>query len=114
MTMLGGTITRLRAPLVADSYSGAATRRDWAAATSVSLAGFAVAPAGPGEAASVNRTDTTTEPTLYGPHGADVLASDRIVSGGRTWDVTGHRADWASAWSRAPFGATWPLRLVEG
>lgn len=112
--MLGGTIIRLRAPLVVDGYSGTATRRDWTAATSTTLEGFAVAPGGPGEASTVNREQTVTEPTLYGPYGADVAASDRVVYDGRTWDVTGHRADWASAWSGAPFGAAWPLRLVEG
>lgn len=114
--MFAGSIVRLRAPLVVDAYSGAATRRDWTAATSVTLYGFAVAPGGPGEAVGDNgtREAVTSTPSLYGPHGADVAHSDRITFEGRTYDVTSHRADWANPWTGQTFGAAWSLLLVDG
>ncbi len=111
--MLAGSITRKRAPLVADPYSGESTTRDWANAASLVMDGFAVAPGASTEAPTVNRESVTTEPTLYGPHGADIVRFDRVEANGRTWDVTGHRADWANPWTSYQMGASWPLRLVE-
>lgn len=110
----GVTVTRLRAPLVADPYSGAATKRDWSAAVSVSIEGCAVAPGGSSEVQGVNREQITTEPTLYAPYGSDVLPSDRIMSGGITYEVTGRGGDWRSPFSGWEAGSAWPLRLVEG
>ena len=108
------TITRLRAPLVADAYSAASTRRDWAGASSVALEGFALDPGGSSEASTVNREQITTSPTLIGPYGADVLASDRVTIRGVTWEVVGNRADYLNPFTGWQAGSTWPLRRVEG
>ncbi len=110
----GETVTRLRAPLVADPYSGQATRRDWTAAVALPIADCAVNPGQSSEAPTVNREATTTTPTLYAPYGADVLTADRIVSVTGTWDVDGHGAQWRSPFTGWTPGSTFPLRRVDG
>lgn len=111
----GVTVTRLRAPLVADPYSGAATKRDWSAAVSVSIEGCAVAPGGSSEVQGVNREQVTTEPTLYAPYGADVLPWDRILDpDGVTWEVVARGGDWRSPFTGWEAGSVFPLRRVEG
>ena len=108
------TITRLRAPLVADPYSDESTARDWPNAVSTPMLGFAVDPGGSYEARTVNREQVTTNPTLYGPYGADVLASDRVVAAGATWEVTGNAANWRNPFNGSTPGSVWPLARVEG
>lgn len=108
------TITRLRAPLVADPYSGALTARDWANAVSVEILGFAVDPGGSRESHTVNREQITTTPTLYGPYAADVVASDRVVAAGATWEVTGNAANWGNPFTGRTPGSVWQLERVEG
>lgn len=111
----GETVTRLRAPLVADVYSGASTARDWGAAVALSIAGCAVDPGGSSEAPTVNREPVTTTPTLYAPFGADVLTGDRIVSATTgTWDVDGHGARWRSPFTGWEAGSVFPLRRTDG
>ena len=111
----GETVIRLRAPLVADPYSGQATERDWPNATSVALEGFAIDPGTSVEVSTANRTQITTTPTLYGPYGADVLASDRVRDeSGTTWEVVGNRSDWRNPFTGWLAGASWPLKRVEG
>lgn len=94
----GETVVRLRAPLVADPYSGAATKRDWSAAASLPIADCVVDPGG----------------SLYGPYDADVIEGDRIVSASGTWDVQGHGAHWVSPFTGWQPGAVWPLRRSDG
>lgn len=110
----GETVTRLRAPLAADPYSGANTRRNWAQAASLTVPGCAVDPGGSVESRTVNREPIVTTPTLYAPFGADVLAGDRIVSATGTWDVEGHGADWASPFTGWQPGSVFPLRRADG
>ena len=111
----GVTVTRLRAPLASDAYSGAATVRNWAAAASTAIAGCAIDPGGSVEVRSVNRETVTTTPTLYAPFSADVLPSDRVTDpDGVTWEVTGRGARWRSPFTGSEFGSVFPLRLVEG
>lgn len=114
MFTFGVTVTRLRAPLAVDAYSGAATSRDWTAAVSLSSEGFAVDPGGSVEASTVNREQITTTPTLMGPYGADVAASDRVLVNGVTWEVVGNRSDYLNPFTGWQAGSTWPLRRVEG
>lgn len=110
-----GTITRLRAPLIADAYSTTPKRRDWDHAAPTELTGFAIDPGQTAEVATANRTQITTTPTLYGPYGADILPSDRIrTSVGVEWEVAGRRLDWQNPFSGEPAGSTWPLKRVEG
>ena len=114
MFTFGVTVTRLRAPLAADPYSGEATARDWANATSASIVGCAIDPGGSSEVHTVNREQITTTPTLYAPYGSDILPADRIVASGVTWEVDGRGGQWMSPFTGTEFGAAFPLRLVEG
>lgn len=114
MFSYGETVTRLRAPLVADPYSGAATKRDWSAATSLLIAGCAVSPGQSDETQAVNREPVTTTPTLYAPFDADVLVGDRIVATSGTWDVDGHGARWSSPFTGWQPGSVFQLRRVDG
>jgi hypothetical protein len=110
----GEMIERLRAPLVSDPYSGQPTTRDWANATSATLEGFALDPGGSQETRTVSREQITTTPTLYGPYGADLVAADRVVVRGVTWEISGNAADWRSPFTGWTPGSVWPLTRVEG
>lgn len=111
----GQIIVRVRAPRIQDEYSNAATRPDWAHAVETRMSGFAIAPGASVETQTVNREQVVTDPTLYGPLGADIVATDRVRDAyGTTWEVVGNRSDWRSPFSGWEAGATWPLRRVEG
>lgn len=110
----GETVTRLRAPLVTDPYSGTATKRDWTAAACLPIPDCAVDPGQSSGAPTVNRESVTTTPTLYAPFGADVLEGDRIVSTTCTWDVDGHGAQWRSPFTGWAPGSAFPLRRTDG
>lgn len=85
-------VTVLRAPLGdADRY--AAQRRGWAAATSAVLTGVSVQPMAASET-TVDREYTATRMNLYAPPGADLLATDRVVWQGVTYEVDGPPATW--------------------
>jgi hypothetical protein len=116
MFAFGQTVTRLRAPLVADVYSAQSTKRDWVNAASVAIAGFAIDPGGSVEFNTVNRRQITTTPTLYfqGSASPDILASDRVTANGVTWEVVGNVADWRSPFTGWAPGFVWPLQRVEG
>lgn len=110
----GETVTRLRAPMVADPYSGAPTRRDWANATALQIPGCAVDPGGSDETQAVDRVQVVTTPRLFAPAGADVLTSDRIVSASGSWDVLGHGSNWSHPMTGWTPGLTFPLRRSDG
>lgn len=113
----GQTLTRLRAPLVSDPYSSAATRRDWATATETQIDGFGLDPGGSVVTDTVNRTQITTAPTLIwlGEDVPDIQPEDRMRdSAGRVWRVTGHPSRPIHPWTGWQPGATWPLELGEG
>lgn len=110
----GETVTRLRAPMVADPYSGASTKRNWEAAVPTEIPGCAVDPGGSVQSHTVNRDSVVTEPTLFAPCGTDVVESDRIVSVTGTWDVEGHGSDWVSPFTGHEFGSVFRLRRSDG
>lgn len=111
----GVTVTRLRAPLVADPYSGESTARDWPNAASLAIEGCAINPGGSVETSTVNREQIVTEPSLLAPFSADVLPADRITDpDGVTWEVEGRGARWRNPFTGTEFGSAFPLRLVEG
>lgn len=114
MFACGETVTRLRAPLVSDPYSGTTTKRNWAAATGLTIAGCAVDPGQSSETPTVNREAVSTTPTLYAPYGSGVLAGDRIVAASGTWDVDGHGAAWSSPFTGWQPGSVFPLRRTDG
>lgn len=89
------TVTRLRAALVVDPYSGEATASDWDNATSVALTTLAPAEPRPqAERLELARNAVVSGFTLYLAEGADVTAADRMVVRGRTYDVDGDPALW--------------------
>ena len=100
------TVTVVRAPLVTDRYN--AQVRDWANATSTPLTDCRVQPlaASGGLIIEPGRDAVVTRWKLLAPDGADVLASDRIVWQGKTYEVDGDVELWSS-----PTGS---LAHVEG
>jgi hypothetical protein len=92
MTPGSDHVTVLRAPLDGTSRY-AAQRRDWASATSHTLSGVSVQPMAATEA-TVDREYTATHLALYALPGADLLAADRVVWRGVTYEVDGPPATW--------------------
>jgi hypothetical protein len=80
------TVTRLRAPEVDDAHGNKV--RDWGNATSVDLPGWAVDASGTQEDTD-GRQGTVNRLRLLGPYGVDVVASDRLVALGETYEVEG-------------------------
>lgn len=113
----GQSLTRLRAPLIADPYSGANTLPDWPNAAAVLIGGFGLDPGGQVFTDTVNRTQIVTSPTLiwWGSDVPDVRAGDRMRDASdRTWHVTGNPSTPIHPWTGWQPGTTWPLELVEG
>lgn len=89
------TVTRLRGTAVEDPYSGEMTGVDWS--TPAELALTTLAPAEPrpsGEPVQNARNAVTSGWTLYLREGADVLAGDRMLVRGGTYEVEGDPAAW--------------------
>lgn len=109
MTFPRETVTRLRATLVADPYSGESTRRDWTTPASLALTAL-VAESGSTEPAEAGRTPVDSDFTLYivGSEPVDALPSDRIVVRGLTCDVAGRPFFWQTA------GTTIRAKIREG
>ena len=117
MFAFGETFTRLRAPLVADSYSGADTLRDWENPAELEIEGFGFDPGGSVVTDTVNRTQVTTRPSLLwlGDDVPDVVQSDRMRGpDGRVWSITGNPSVPTNPFTGWQPGAVWPLELVEG
>lgn len=115
MFPFGETVTRLRAPLVADPYSAEGTAEDWSNPSELAIPGCAVAPVSSAEAPQVGRVELLTLRTLLAPFGADILPTDRIRdAAGTVWKVDGRRADFRSPFTGHEFGTTVALRLIEG
>lgn len=115
MFAFGESVTRLRAPMSEDPYSGELTAPDWDSASEAMISGCAIVPVSSDEAPTVGRAELLTLRTLLAPHGVDILPTDRVRdSAGVVWKVDGRRADWQSPFTGHVFGATVPLRLLEG
>ncbi|MFJ9313797.1 hypothetical protein ACIRN4_06350 [Pimelobacter simplex] len=94
MFAFGETVTRLRGTPVTDPYSIEATDLDWTSPDALPIPGCGFAPSGSAEPLEQGRNAVITTPTVYAPAGADVLAHDRLIVRGRTWQVKGDPADW--------------------
>jgi hypothetical protein len=90
------TVTRLRAPYASDRYGNEASSRDWASATSLSIANCSVQPM-VGSEVLVDRDARVHRWILYGPANIDVLPTDRIVHKGVTYEVQGDVRHWTGA-----------------
>lgn len=110
----GETVTRQRAQAVADRFSGEATALDWSSPDELAIAGCAFDPGSSSEPLEQARGAVVTQPTVYAPRGADVLAADRIVVRGRTWQVDGDPADYRNPFTGWAPGLVIKLKAVTG
>lgn len=98
------TVTVRRAPMV---QYGARTERDWSQATSRSVSEcILVRPSSSTDWRDPART-RAIDKVLLAPHGADIREGDRIVCGGRTYEVDGIPED-----RESPTGAVSHLRAA--
>lgn len=110
----GETVTRLRGVPKSDRFSGEATTLDWSDPLELDISGCAFDPGSSIEPLEIGRDAVVTRPTVYAPSGADVLAGDRIVIRGRTWQVDGEPADYRSPFSGWAAGLAIHVKAVSG
>lgn len=105
----GETVTRVRAPAVADPYSGEASSFDWDEATETDITDCAVWAGSTGDPTQDTRPDmTVSDYTIAAPATADVLATDRVRIRGLLCEVVGHPFLW-----RSPFTGWEPGLIVQ-
>jgi hypothetical protein len=110
----GETVTRLRAALVEDPYSSEDTEPDWDAPYELDIEGCGFNPGTSQEPLQDARNAVLTRPEVYAPPDADVLAGDRLVVRGVTYEVQGRPQRWISPFTGWTPGLVIPLELVEG
>jgi hypothetical protein len=110
----GEAVTRLRGAAVTDPYSGEATGIDWATPDELDIPGCGFNPGESSEPLRDARNAVLTQPAVYAPFGSDVLAGDRLVVRGGTYDVDGTPADWRSPFTGWEPGMVIPLKRTEG
>jgi hypothetical protein len=110
----GEAVTRQRATPVVDPYSGEATGKSWTTPDLLAIEGCGFNPGASNEPNQDARTAIVSQPTVYAPAGADILAGDRLVVRGVTYEVDGHPADWRSPLTGWTPGLTVTLKSVEG
>jgi hypothetical protein len=114
MFPFGETVVRQRATSVTDPYSGEATGASWDAPSTLTIPGCGFNPGQSSEPVQDARNAVITRPEVYAPSGADILAGDRLVVRGETFDVDGDPADWRSPFTGWRPGLVVPLKRVEG
>lgn len=87
-------ITRLRAGETVDGYGS--TVLDWSAPDSLDVEGCSVQPVNIDEQHQAERDAVPARLFVIAPPGADVIAVDRIVYAGRTYDIAGEPDIWAT------------------
>lgn len=110
----GEPVTRLRATVTLDPYSGEPDDLDWTTPDALVISDCGFDPGGSLEPTEVGRTSVITQPTVYAPTGADVTAQDRLVCRGVTYDVDGQPAAWRSPFTGWLPGTVIKLREVAG
>ena len=105
------TVTRLRATTTTDGYGDTVT--DWSSPSSLVLSARGVEPVSSSED-NDGRQAVITGFRVYLGAGADVLAGDRVVMRGTTYDVDGQPADWRSPWGTSLGGIVVALTAVSG
>lgn len=89
------TITRLRAPLVADEYGTPASMRDWDNAVETSIAGCFVQPLSSDERTD-GREASIERMQLFAPVGTSLEAADRVRFDGALYEIVGPGRVWTS------------------
>jgi len=113
MFVYGETVTRLRATLVVDPYSGEATEEDWSSPDEVDyIAG--VGPGGSAEPLSADRRSVESDYDVFLPPGADVTARDRLRIRGRVCQVDGDPFDWLNPFTGWTPGTVARASVQEG
>lgn len=110
----GETVTRERAQLVPDPYSGENTKRDWTDPDTLDIEGVAIAPSTGTETQSEDRNTRETPMSLYCAPGIDVLPHDRIRARSGLWNVEGEVADWKNALTGWNPGMEFRVKKVTG
>ena len=110
----GETVTRLRATSAVDPYSDEPTQSDWTSPDSLDIPGCGFNPGQSSEPTQEARNAVITQPEVYAPTGSDVLAGDRLVVRGDTYDVDGKPAVWRSPFTGWQPGVVIVLKEVEG
>lgn len=83
----GAAVTRHRRRTAVDPYSKQERPGGWADPLIITIGGAFVASSSSAAATDANRSQLTTTKSLYCPPAADVLAGDRIVADGVTYQV---------------------------
>lgn len=109
--MIGETVTRLRATVVADRYGG--QNKDWSNPSRATINGCALEPRLEGEVGD-GREGVVIGWTVYAPADADVLATDRLRIRSVDHDVDGQPAEWRSPFTGTPRGLEIRTRRVDG
>lgn len=110
----GETVTRLRGTAITDPYSGEATGISWSTPNTLAIEGCGFNPGQSSEPVQDARNAVITQPEVYAPTGSDVLAGDRLVVRGKTYEVKGDPADWRSPFTGWEPGMVIALERVEG
>ena len=105
------TVTRQRPGTTADRYGD--TTLDWATPTEATYTARGVEPVSSSED-NDGRQAVITGLRVYLDGDADVLAGDRLVVRGVTWEVDGSPADWRSPWGSDVGGVVVALKAVVG
>lgn len=110
------TITRLRAALIFDPYSGETTQADWNddpnnPPAELDIPGCSVQPAAAQPILRDMREGVIVDFLAWAPHDADVREADRVCYGGDVYIIS----DTIQRWDFAGLGhAVIPLQRVEG
>lgn len=105
------TIIRQRAGTATDAYSN--TVPDWTTPAEATYTTRGIEPVSSTEE-NDNRQTVITGYRVYLDSDADVLAGDRVVVRGHTFDVDGDPADWRSPWGTGVGGLVVGLKLTTG
>lgn len=110
----GEAVTRLRGTPKVGDYSSEETDLDWTLPDVLEIPGCGFNPGQSSEPVQDARNSVVTQPEVYAPAGTDVLAGDRLVVRGVTYDVDGTPADWRSPFTGWAPGLVVALKGVEG
>lgn len=105
------TITRQRPATVTDRYTN--VLEDWSTPAVTTLTARGVEPVSSSED-NDGRQAVITSYRVYLDSGADVLAGDRVVMRGTTYQVDGDPADWRAPWGSSVGGVVVALKVMTG
>lgn len=114
MFAFGETVTVLRGTPVIDPYSGEETGTDWSNPTPTPFPDCGVAPRLTPETPASDRTMIVEGCTVYMPYGTDILATDRAMVRGDTYEVDGDVGVWRNPFTGWEPGIEVNLKKVNG